>query len=407
MAITLSFCITFFLIFSRGTMSSSFGSEITNPSSGFAFDLYQHVIKGKEQQNVVLSPLSIYTALGLAYMGAGGRTKEEMASVLRISTNATESKESFRRLLCKYKASSMLSIANKVYVQSGKNLQPSFVEASEKVFSSEADVINFSQSDVAAKTINSWVESKTNNKIQNLIDPSNLDSNTMMVLVNAIYFKGFWKNQFRKELTKKADFWTSETESVKVDMMSNNKAHYPYGVFEDLDAAAVELPFRDEDLAMLIILPNSKTGLPSLEAKLRSMDLFKLRQRMHSEEVIVSMPKFKIEFSIELNDVLSEMGMSSMFSDNADFSGLLNSAEPLKVSKVIHKAFIDVNEEGAEAAAATAGHVIRKRCIQFTREFIADHAFIIALIATSNEDPSVAFLGCLKSYQPNKLHDEL
>lgn len=288
-------------------MSSSFGSEITNPSSGFAFDLYQHVIKGKEQQNVVLSPLSIYTALGLAYMGAGGKTKEEMASVLRISTNATESKESFRRLLCKYKASSMLSIANKVYVQSGKNLQPSFVEASEKVFSSEADVINFSQSDVAAKTINSWVESKTNNKIQNLIDPSNLDSNTMMVLVNAIYFKGFWKNQFRKELTKKADFWTSETESVKVDMMSNNKAHYPYGVFEDLDAAAVELPFRDEDLAMLIILPNSKTGLPSLEAKLRSMDLFKLRQRMYSEEVIVSMPKFKIEFSIELNDVLSEV----------------------------------------------------------------------------------------------------
>ena len=186
------------------------------------------------------------------------------------------------------------------------SIKPSFQEVATKSFNSEAQSLDFSQNEQAAKTINSWVEDHTNNKIKDLINKDSLDSLTRMVLVNAIYFKGFWKHQFDKQQTFKAPFFLNEVDSVDVDFMRIKK-HFNYGVFEDLDATALELPYKDSDITMMIILPNKRTGLSELEKKLGTIDFSEMSSRMYSQEVNVEIPKFKIEFDVKLNEPLTKV----------------------------------------------------------------------------------------------------
>lgn len=204
---------------------------------------------------------------------------------------------------------SPVSIANKVYLMTGYEVKAEFNEIATKSFDSETEVVNFGESQVAATNINGWVEQKTHNKIKDLIDPSMLDGLTRMVLVNAIYFKGSWAKQFTKERTEQADFWTSETEKKSVDMMFV-KDHFRYAVLEDLDATAIELPYANSSLAMMVILPNQKTGLAKLEAGLANVDLAEVSKRMHKMEVNVYMPKFKVEYDLSLKKPLEKVNGS-------------------------------------------------------------------------------------------------
>jgi serpin B len=373
------------------TMSASV--DFARNSAGFAVDIYQKSIEDHDGDNIILSPLSIQTCVALAFMGAGGQTAEEMSSGLRLGTlDRTTVAGSFHEILAAYEGSDKLKIANKIYTMTGYEAKPEFNEIATKQFHSEAQSLNFADAGSSANTINSWVEDKTNQKIKDLIKPSSLSADTRMVLVNAIYFKGFWENKFNKDNTQKKPFYLNEEDHVDVDMMST-KAKFAYGRFEDLDATAIDMPYKDSDLSMLVILPNSRTGLKSLEAKLSDINILDLTKNMYKQDVIVNMPKFKIEFSIKLNDVLKKMGMESMFSRNADFSNLLTSPEPLQVSEVIHKAFIDVDEEGAEAAAATAG-AVSGRIAKSHFDLDINHPFFFAIIDHS----SVAFSGRVKSF---------
>lgn len=188
----------------------------------------------------------------------------------------------------------------------GYSVKPTFQEIATNSFNSEAQDVDFAKNQQAAGIINSWVESNTNNKIKDLIKPDSLDSDTRMVLVNAIYFKGFWKHQFDKSLTFKAPFFINEADSVDVDFMRIKK-HYNYGIFDDLDATALELPYKDSDITMMIILPNKRSGLADLENKLTSINICDLSKNMYDTEVNVEIPKFKIEFDIELNEPLKKV----------------------------------------------------------------------------------------------------
>ncbi|XP_059615898.1 serine protease inhibitor 42Dd-like isoform X3 [Phlebotomus argentipes] len=321
--------------------------------SKFAIQLYQECVAEKGG-NVIISPFSVQSAVSLALMGATGDTAREMATTMGYaSADKNAIADNFASLLTTYKDSPLLKIANKVYVMNKYHVKAQFNELATKKFNSEAQSLDFADNVNSAKTINTWVEDKTNNKIKDLVPSDALNSDTRLVLVNAIYFKGLWENKFKPENTKKLPFWTTKDNSVDVDMM-NTKADFKYGVFDDLDAVALEMPYKDSDLSMLIILPNQRDGLPNLEKALSGKDLSEITSQMYKTEVIVHLPKFKIEYDIELNKVLSKMGMARMFSDAAEFGDLLEEADPLKVSKVLHKAFIEVNEEGAEAAAATA-----------------------------------------------------
>uniref|UniRef100_A0A6B2EHF1 Putative serine protease inhibitor 4 n=1 Tax=Phlebotomus kandelakii TaxID=1109342 RepID=A0A6B2EHF1_9DIPT len=381
---------------------------VSKSFSKFAIQLYQQCVAEKGG-NVIISPFSVQSALSLALMGATGETAREMSSTMGYADpDRNAIAENFASLLSTYKDSPQLRIANKLYVQDKFHVKRQFNEIATKKFNSEAQSLNFADNVNSAKTINTWVEEKTNDKIKDLIPADALDSDTRMVLVNAIYFKGLWENKFKPENTKKLPFWTSKDKSVDVEMMYT-KADFKFGVFGDLKATALEMSYKDSELSMLIILPNERDGLADLEKALGNKDLSDITKSMYKTEVIVHLPKFKIEYDIELKNVLSKMGMGTMFSNAAEFGDLLDEDEPLKVSKVIHKAFIEVNEEGAEAAAATGLKVRLKRSlVEGDRElFIVDHPCRFYLMAP--KDHFSIFEGSLSDFPADSVstHDEL
>ncbi|KAI4462597.1 serine protease inhibitor serpin [Holotrichia oblita] len=327
-------------------------AHVCSGNATFSNKLYE--ILARKEGNVFYSPLSAHAILSLVYQGAGGLTAESMGKSLHLSDTklVAAGYQSLMETLNSVKDVT-LHIANKVFVHHERKLKGEFDAIAKKHYLAETENIAFSPNSVAAANkINGWVENKTNNKIKDLIQASDLDDDTRLVLVNAIYFKGNWLEQFKPELTKKEKFYLNETDTVECDMMHMNKK-FLYGEDSDLDAQIVSLPYKNQDLSLMIILPRSKTGIQALEKKLVTKDLGAISRTLRNVEVILSLPKFKIETTMDLNGPLQELGMDIIFSDVADFPNMLEGKEPLKVSKVIQKAFIEVNEEGAEAAAAT------------------------------------------------------
>lgn len=256
-------------------------------------------------KNIIISPLSVQTSLGLAFVGATGETAQEFIKVLNLdSHNKDEVSGAFEKIL--EECSSNVDIANKIYVNQNYNLKESYNEITKKYFHSEADALDVSNPDLAADKINKWVEEKTNNKIQNCISPDFIDDSTQLVLVNAIYFKGNWEHPFDSEFTKKARFYIGKNESVNVDMMSKN-TYFRYGDLEDLDAKVLELPYENSNLSMLIVLPNKRTGLRDVELKLKSKSIFEINEKMVEDKVHVYLPKFKVAYELELTETLKKV----------------------------------------------------------------------------------------------------
>lgn len=243
--------------------------------------------------------------------GASGETKEQMKKGLKYPIGYSDSniEKHFEQFTENVGKTNGLKIANKIYVMKGYTPKATFKSVAVKSFNSDAQDLDFTKNQESANTINSWVESQTNNKIKNLIAPDSLDHDTRMVLVNAIYFKGFWTYQFDPKATYRAPFFLNDNDSVDVDFMRVKK-HFKYGFLEKLDATAVELPYKDSDISMLIILPNKRTGLADLEKNLHNVDLAEISRNMYSQEVNVELPKFKIEFDIELNEPLQKVNFN-------------------------------------------------------------------------------------------------
>uniref|UniRef100_A0A1I8P1L1 Serpin domain-containing protein n=1 Tax=Stomoxys calcitrans TaxID=35570 RepID=A0A1I8P1L1_STOCA len=353
--------------------------DFSKNSETFGFKLFTELSKSDEKKNVIFSPFSIQTCLAMARMGAAGETAVDMDNSLGFPpvTEATLA-EKYYEVLSQYTHSNVLEIANKIYVMKDYEVKVKYNELLQQKFISQAENIDFAENDMAAKKINSWVDSKTNHLIQNLISPNMLNNDTRLVLLNAIHFKGEWCIKFKDFLTQDEDFYLDETNTVTVKMM-HATANFRYGDFPDLDATALEMFYKNSDLSMLVLLPKSRTGLAKLQEDLRSVSLNELTKSMNTTRVIVSFPKFKADFSKELSGVLKELGMKRIFSTSADFSNMLNSSECPAISSVIHKACIDVNEKGTSAAAATAT-LLRvtksvRRKVPSPKIFNADHGF--------------------------------
>uniref|UniRef100_A0A182FD25 Serpin domain-containing protein n=2 Tax=Anopheles albimanus TaxID=7167 RepID=A0A182FD25_ANOAL len=361
-------------------------------SNDFAIHLYKQVSAEARDRNVVISPFSISACLSLVAMGAGGLTAEEMFGGLRFGKVDQKQRVAdwYGRLMKQLANDTSIAVANTLYVKEGYNVKRSFLEVATSSFQSEAHELNFAQNVAAAKTINDWVETKTNNKIKNLIAPDMLDGHTRMVLVNAVHFKGSWTYQFNESNTRPMAFWLSDTKSQDIPMMYT-KGRFAYQNYDDKGFSALELSYSGSDTKMLVLLPTERNGLAALEETLPSLNLVELLNRMGKGEVEVYLPKFKIEYSLELKDVLTTLGMGRMFSNAAEFPDLLESNEPLKISKAVHKAFIEVNEEGTKAAAATAFSA-KFRVAKAPRviKFKADHPFIYALLS---QEKGIYFIG--------------
>lgn len=357
-------------------------SNLESSSRGlFASNLLGHIAKSKSGENVVFSPLSIQMALALTYLGAAGKTAEELETGLRLPSNDKNIVgQHFSGLLAKSKSGQVvLNIANRLFVNSDLSLKADFNRKAEDYFKSGAEALNFKDSpSEAVRSINSWVEHQTRNRITDLMQPGSVGADTLAVIVNAIYFKGKWQEPFSTYSTSKNTFWISKDESVKVDMMYGGDMRIKYGEFSELNATAIELPYENSDVSMMLIRPFEKDGLAELESKLSSLSILDLADRMTSRKVDVMMPKFKINFSTGLVGVLKEMGIHSLFK-NADLPGIFESSGEISVSDVRHKAFIDVNEAGSEAAAATFLQMIATSLQFDMKYFNLDRPFFFAI----------------------------
>lgn len=363
----------------------------------FARDMYQELVSDQTTKNVVFSPFSIQTCAAMLRMGAAGQTAEELDRGLRlVSNDPNVIGLSYQNILQRYQNSNFLKMANKIYVANDVELQPTFNDLVHKHFYSEVDSISFQDSNKAVDIINHWVEEKTNQRIKKLLQPSMLDSNAKIVLLNAIHFKADWEKPFNAKRTVEKDFYVDETNTVKKQMMRTSD-EFLYGEFDELDAQVLLLPYNNTDLSMLVVLPRSRTGLKQLVQKLVKVPLYNLVNNLNYNKVDVELPKFTANFQTELTEPLRKMGIRSIFEHSANLTKMLSNNEPVNVSKVIHKAFIDVNEEGTEAAASSAliGVLTTALFTPPTKAFVADHPFYYSII--DNEGRLEFFRGNLSS----------
>jgi serpin B len=300
--------------------------------------------------NLFYSPLSIETALAMTSGGARGQTLAEMNKVLHLPDGAADGIGALlRELRSGEGAGYELHIANALWGQKGLPFDGRFLAQTQEQFGATLHPVDFAKTEDARQTINKWVEEQTKDKIKDLIGQHVLTPRTGMVLTNAIYFKGVWTLKFDKNLTRDEPFHASGGD-VKAPLMRQGGT---FRYFEGDGVQIVDLPYAGDRVSMAVVLPAAADGLPALEEKLTADKLAGWIGRLTPQLGDVMLPRFKMTAEFELKEPLEKLGMKQAFTSGADFSGILPS-EPLWISKVIHKAFVDVNEEGTEAAAATA-----------------------------------------------------
>ncbi len=360
-------------------------------SNALAIDLYKKVARGPG--NFVFSPTSISLAFAMAQQGAGGETAAEMARVLH-SDGKTGFAEWQKALLALGKGPIQLDLANSLWGQKSYPFAPSYFAALQHDFGAKAEAVDFPTSfDKVRLAVNAWVEKKTHDRIKDLLAPRTVSARTRLILANAIYFKGNWAHQFKKEATQDVAFYSpGDTHPVK--MMATN-ADFRYGNYGDV--SVLEMPYEKSDLAMDVVLPHAVNGLPDLEQKLDAATVDRWMKSLHSaEDVDVQIPRWKGDKTVPLTDVMQDLGMKKAFSEEqADFSKMLTpNAGPdnrLYISYAIHKAFILVDEKGSEAAAATAIVLNRAAAVMQPTTFHADHPFLYMIRDTKSG--AILFLG--------------
>jgi len=366
-------------------------------NTAFAFDLYGKLKNDPNatapKGNLFFSPYSISTALAIAYGGARGQTEKQMAMALHFTLPMQNLYSAFcalqKQLIQENKSRGyQFLMANALWGQKGEPFLKEFLDLTKYYYGACFSQLDFvKETEQSRRTINSWIEEKTSNKIKDLIPLGGVDEQTALVLTNAIYFKGEWKTKFSWWKTRRADFAISAKDKVKVPMM-HLKEDFKY--YEDEKLRAIELPYKGDDISMLVLLPSDTEGLKEMENTLTAESLNVLLSKMWTTEVDVYFPKFKMTWgTFSLNNALIELGMSDAFvPKKADFSGI-NGRRNFWISDVFHKAFVEVNEKGTEAAAGTA--VVFARSIEMPVVFRADHPFIF--IIKDNRSGSILFMG--------------
>lgn len=367
---------------------------VTEGNNAFAIDLYAKL--SREEGNLFFSPNSISIALAMTYAGARGDTAAQMADTLHFSLSQEQMHLAFFELVKDLEADPQksgyqLSIANALWGQTGYKFYDEFISITKNYYDAgfkEVDFINDKNREESRQTINAWVENKTNDKIKDLIKPGILDNLTKLVLTNAIYFKGKWQFQFDTKSTQSSAFTLLNGEKIQVPMMSQTKE---FNYAENDALQIIELPYIGDKLSMVVLLPKKIDGLKQIEGLLTQDNLNNWLSNLRNREVIVSLPKFKMTSEFELNEALKSLGMVDAFIMKADFSGMTPDPVGLYISKVLHKAFVDVNEEGTEAAAATAVVMRLKGMPEPKPVFRADHPFVF--IIRDKSVGSILFIG--------------
>ena len=369
-------------------------SSLAEANNAFAIDFFKQASKPSE--NVIFSPYSISAAFALTYAGAVGDTASQMQKALHWTGPAYQVASEFAALNKILQGTQkegvvQLSIANALWPQKGYNFQRDYLSLLEQTFNTsllEADYAK--QPETERSRINQWVEQQTKNRIKDLMPPNSINRLTRLVLANAIYFKADWQAPFRTNFTHPALFYLGSVGMVNVPFMAK-QSNFRYAAMPTFKM--LELPYKGKELSMLVILPDKKEGLPELEKELSSTKLETWTRALRGTEVSVFLPRFKMVFQLKLNDAMKALGMKNAFSATlADFSGMTGKRD-LCISEAIHKAFVEFNEEGTEAAAATS-IVMAPTSIARPREipvFRADHPFLYVI--RHDATGTILFLG--------------
>uniref|UniRef100_A0A452H9V5 Serpin domain-containing protein n=1 Tax=Gopherus agassizii TaxID=38772 RepID=A0A452H9V5_9SAUR len=418
--------------------------SISQAITEMGVDLYNELNKNAANKNIFISPMSISTGLVMVLLGARGNTATQMQMVLHLNRAArsanletgfvsesgtTEAEPEypnegqyhqlshfpkpslsqcdlvggihteFQTLLSQLKnlnKSYVLSLANSLFAQKGYNFHQQYLECTKELYGAMLQTVDFENATEAARQkINSWVESKTQGKIRELFVSGVIDPTAVLVLVNAIYFKATWEYKFEEKYTMPKDFRINQNESKSVQMMYQ-KDRFKIAHIQEMNAQILMIPYAGKSLSMIILLPDDITGLEQIERAMTYEKLIRWTslESMRDREVEVYLPRFKLEDTFELNLPLQEMGMIDVFEESkADLSGMAPSRK-LFLSKVVHKTYVEVNEEGTLAAAAT-GSVVVNRSHLSGGLFMADHPFLFFI--QHNPTNTILFLGKLCS----------
>lgn len=366
--------------------------KISSANNKMAFKMLKATLNENKDKNTVISPMSLSTILSITQNGAGGSTKEEMQKAIELSgVDDKTINESYKDIIANFNSIEALQVkmANSIWIDKGTEIKEKFKSMGRNYYEAEINNVDFSKSKTR-DTINTWISEHTAGKIKKVVEK--LRDDTAMVLVNTLYFKGDWAVPFKKERTEKKDFNLSDGTSEKVDMMHGN-IYVEY--LKGSDFQAIRMPYKDENFGMYVLLPDAKSSVDSLMKEMNYENWNKWKKQFNAEMRIVEMPKLHMEYEQELNKMLMGFGMKRAFKSGADFSKMSKDND-LFISLVKQKCYIDVDEKGTEAAAATVV-IMNKTSEAYPNkmgEFIVDRPFIYVI--TDNKTDSILFMGTVE-----------
>lgn len=374
--------------------NDSIDGRLVAANSAFGFKLYAEVLKQSAGKNVLVSPSSVALALAMTYNGAAGETRQAMARALEVHGMSLDELNrayaQLRKALESPDPKVQLSIANSLWAKKGVNFNADFMERDKQFFGAELTTLDFGDPSAPA-TINSWVADKTRGKILKIVD--NIDPQSILFLINAIYFKGTWTAEFDKARTAEEQFTTGSGRQKRHPLMHQSGS---YDYCEGKGFQAVSLPYGGGRASMYIFLPATGTSLDQFHKELTAANWDAWMKQFVKTKGEIAVPRFKVEYEISLNDALKAMGMGTAFDPaRADFSGMVRTSQNAFISEVKHKTFAEVNEEGTEAAAVTSVEMTVTSVQRPQRSFrmIVDRPFFCAI--RDNKTGTVLFVGSI------------
>ncbi|XP_072294918.1 antithrombin-III [Eucyclogobius newberryi] len=364
--------------------------ELSRANGAFALSLYKQLSNGRSaSENIFMSPISVSTAFAMTKLGACNQTLQQIMKVFEFDTIKEKTSDQvhffFAKLNCrlfrKKDETTQLILANRLFGEQSLCFNETYQNISQTVYGAKLLPLNFKENPEGSRvTINEWISNQTQNRIQDTLPPGALDSTTVLVLVNTIYFKGQWKHKFDKENVFVADFHVSPSSTCPVQMMYQEN-RFRYKDLPEEKVQLLEMPYKGDDITMVIILPHTGTSLSQIERGLELRTLTSWMDAMAETTVSVHTPKFKVEDQFSLKDKLEALGLTDLFSaERASLPGMLeDDSDTLFISEAYHKAFLEVNEEGSEAAAATAVVAIGRSLNPNREVFMADRPFLVII----------------------------
>ncbi|XP_010604990.1 neuroserpin [Fukomys damarensis] len=376
-----------------------FGATLPDETSvEVSVNMYNHLRAIGEDENILFSPMSIALAMGIMEFGAQGSTLKEIRHSMDYDNLKTGEEFSFLKdfsnMVTAEESQYVMKIANSLFIQNGFHVSDKFLQMMKKYFNAEVNHVDFSQNVAVANYINKWVENNTNNLLKDLVSPRDFDAVTHMALINAVYFKGNWKSQFRPENTRTFSFTKDDESEIQIPMMYQQGEFY-YGEFSDGSNEAggiyqvLEIPYEGDEISMMLVLSRQEVPLATLEPLVKAQLIEEWANSVKKQKVEVYLPRFTVEQEIDLKDILKALGITEIFIKDANLTTLSDNKE-IFLSKAIHKSFIEVNEEGSEAAAASGMIAISRMAVLYP-QVIVDHPFFFLI--RNRRTGTILFMG--------------